>query len=122
MFVKEIPDRKTTTTTTTTKVRFKNSMLRSSLCNYSDAYILVKGTITGRNTAAQGQTNNTTNKEVIVKNCALYPNCISRINNTQVDDAYDIDVVTLMYNLIECCDNYSKTSMAILQTCTSYSS
>ena len=97
-------------------------MLRSSLYNYSDAYILVRGTITGRNTAAQGQWNNTTNKEVIVKNCALYPNCISRINNTQVDDAYDIDVVTLMYNLIECSDNYSKKSMAIFYKCTSYSS
>ena len=72
------------------QIRFKISMLRSSLCDYSDAYILFKGTIAARNTAAQDAVNNYTNKKV----SSLFINCISRINNTQVDDALDIDVVT----------------------------
>ena len=79
-------------------------MLRSSLCDYSEAYILVKGTITVSNTATQSQPNNAANKKVIFKNCPLFANCISRINNTQVDDAHDIDVVMPMYNLIEFSD------------------
>ena len=62
-------------------------MLRSSLCDYSDACILVKGTITVANTAAQDQANNCANKKVIYKNCAPFTNCINRINNTQADDA-----------------------------------
>ena len=78
-------------------------MLRSSL--YSEAYILVKGTV--KNTAARGQPNNGVNKEVIFKNLAPFTNFISRINNTKVDDAHDIEVVVPMYNLIEYID-YSK--------------
>ena len=54
------------------EIRFKTSMLRSSLCDYSDAYILVKGTITVANTAAQDQPNNGANKKVIFKNCAPF--------------------------------------------------
>ena len=90
-------------------------MLRSSLCDYSNAYILVKGTITIENIAAQGQVNNDTNKKVIFKNCAPFTNCISRINNTQVDDASYIDVVMPMYNLIEYSNNYLKTSGILWQ-------
>ena len=84
-------------------------MLKSSLCDYSDAYILVKGTITVNNTGTAAAPNNR-NKKVIFKNCAPFTNCISEINNTQVDNAKDIDIVMLMYNLIEYSDNYSKTS------------
>ena len=73
-------------------------MLCSSLCDYSNAYILVEGTITVTNTVAQDQPNNGTNKEVIFKNCATFTNCISRINNMSVDDVHDIDVVLPMYN------------------------
>ena len=62
------------------QIRFKTSILRSSLCDYSDAYILVKGTITAENTAAQGQLNNTANKKLVLKNCAPLTNYISRIN------------------------------------------
>ena len=80
-------------------------MLRSSLCDYSDAYILVKGNITVNNTAA-----NNTNKKVIFKNCAPFTNCISKINNTDIDNAKYIDIVMPMYNLIEYSDSYSKTS------------
>ena len=92
------------------QIKFKTAMLRSSLCDYSDAYILVKGNITVNNTAADGAAANNTNKKVIFKNCAPFTNCISKINNTQIDDAEYIDIVMPMYNLIEYSDNYSKTS------------
>ena len=92
-------------------------MLRSSLCDYSDSYVLVQGTITVATTVAQGQANNVTNKKVMFKNCAPFTNCISRINNTQVDDVHNIDVVMPIYNLIECSDNYSKTSGIFCQYC-----
>ena len=92
------------------QIRFKTAMLRSSLCDYSDAYILVKGNITVNNTAGAGAAVNNTNKKVIFKNCAPFTNCISKINNTQIDNAEYIDIVMPMYNLIEYSDNYSKTS------------
>ena len=82
-------------------------MLRSSLYDYSDAYILVKGNITVNNTAAHGAAANITNKKVIFKNCATFTNCISNISNTQIDNAEYIDIVMPMYNLIEYSDNYS---------------
>ena len=92
-------------------------MLRSSLCDYSDAYILVKGNITVNNTAADGAAANNTNKKVIFKNCAPFTDCISKINNTQVDNAEDIDVVMPMYNVMDYSDNYSKTSGSLWQYC-----
>ena len=92
-------------------------MLKSSLCDYSDAYIFVKGTITVNNTAAEGAAANNTGKKVILKNCAPFTNCISEINNTQVDNAKDIDIVMPIYNLIEYCDNYAKTSGSLWQYC-----
>ena len=92
-------------------------MLRSSLCNNSDAYILVKGNISVNNTAGAGAAANNTNKKVIFKNCAPFTNCISKINNTQIDNAEYIDIVMPMYNLIEYSDNYSKTSGSLWQYC-----
>ena len=73
----------------------------SSLCDYSDGYILVKGTITAENKAARDQPNNGANKKVKFKNCAPFTNCISRIKNMQIDDARDIDAVMPKHNLIE---------------------
>ena len=99
------------------QIKFKTTMLKSSLCDYSDAYILVKGTISVNNTAAQGAAANNTNKKVIFKNCAPFTNCISEINNTQIDNAKDIDIVMPMYNLIEYSDNYAKTTGSIWQYC-----
>ena len=64
-----------------------------SLCNHTNVYILVKGTITVGNTAAQSQPNNGANKKVIFTNCAPFTSCITRINNTLVDDAQYINVV-----------------------------
>ena len=92
-------------------------MLRSSLCDNSDAYILVKGNISDNNTAAAGADTNNTNKKVIFKNCAPFTDCISKINNTQIDNAEYIDIVMPMYNLIEYSDNYSKTSGSLWQYC-----
>ena len=56
-------------------------------------------------------------KKVIFKNCAPFTDCISNTNNTQVDNAKDIDMVMPMYNLIEYSDNYSKTSGSFWQYC-----
>ena len=99
------------------QIKFKTTMLKSSLCDYSDAYILVKGTITiagaGDNAAARQADER--DKGVVFKNCSPFTNCISEINNTQVDNAKDIDIVMPMYNLIEYCDNYAKTSGSLWQ-------
>ena len=92
-------------------------MLKPSLCNYSDAYIVVKGKITVNNTAVADADANNTNKKVIFKNCAPFTICISEINITQVDNAKDIDIVMPMYNLIEYSDNYSKTFGSLWQHC-----
>ena len=92
-------------------------MLRSSVCEYSDTYILVKGNISVNNTAAVDADANNTNQKVIFKNYAPFTDCISKINNTQVDNAKDIDIVMPMYNLIEYSDNYSKTSGSLWQYC-----
>ena len=92
-------------------------MLRSSLCDYSDAYILFKENVTANNTAATGAAANNTNKKVMFKNRAPFTICISKINNTQIDNAEYIDMVLPMYNLIEYSDNYSKTSVSLWQYC-----
>ena len=99
------------------QIKFKPTMLKSSLCDYSDAYILATGTITVNNTAAADADENNTNKKVIFKNCAPFTNCISEINNTPVDNAKDLEIVMSMYNLIEYRDNYSKTSGSLWQYC-----
>ena len=99
------------------QIKFKTTMLKSSLCDYSDAYIFVKGTISVNNTAAQGAAANNTNKKVIFKNCAPFTNCISEINNIQIDNAKDIDIGMPMYNLIEYSDNYAKTTGSLWQYC-----
>ena len=99
------------------QIKFKTTMLKSSLCDYSDAYILVKGTISVNSTAAQGAAAYNTNKKVIFKNCAPFSNCISEINNTQIDNAKDIEIVMPMYNLIEYSDNYAKTTGSLWQYC-----
>ena len=100
---------------TTLIVKFKTTMLKSSLCDYSDAYILVKRTITVTNTAAADVDTNNANKKVIFKNCAPFTNCISEINNTQVHNAKDIDLVMSMYDLIGYSYNYLKTFGSLRQ-------
>ena len=94
------------------QIKYKTTMLRPSLCDYSDAYVLVKGKITitrAGNDAAARQADER-DKGVAFKYCAPFTNCITEINNTQIDNAKDIDIVVPVYNLIEYSDNYSKTS------------
>ena len=104
-------------TYTSNDIKFKTTMLRSNLCDYADAYILVKGTITitgaGDNDAAKQLDER--NKDVIFKNYAPFTKCIRRINNTDIDNAQDIDIVMRMYNLTEYSDNYAKTSGSLCQ-------
>ena len=83
-------------------------MLRSRLCDYSDAYILVSATITVPNTVAAVENQNNI-KNIIIDNCVPFTNLISEINNIQIDNTKDIDIVMSMYNLIEYSDNHSKT-------------
>ena len=90
-------------------------MLKSILCDYSDAYIHVRGTITINNTAAADTDANNTNKKLILKNCAPFTKCTSEINSTSVDDAKNIDIIMPMYNLIEYSNNYPKTSGSLWQ-------
>ena len=97
------------------QIKFKTTMLKSSLCNYSDVYILVKRYIAVNNTAADSAAANNTNQKVIFKNYTPFSNYISEMNNTQIDSAKDIDKVMPMYNLIEYSDNYSETSRSLWQ-------
>ena len=99
------------------QIKFKTTMLKSSLCDYSDTYILVKGkiTIAGAGADAAARQADERNKGMIFKNCAPFINCISEINNTQIDNTKDIDIVMPMYNLIEYSDNYAKTTGSLWQ-------
>ena len=99
------------------QIKFKTTILKSSLCDYSHAYILAKGTISVTNAAAAGAAANNINKKVIFKNCAPFTNCMSEINYTQIDNTKDIDIVMPMYNLIEYSDNYAKTTGSLWQYC-----
>ena len=99
------------------QIRFKTTMLKSSLCDYSDAYILVKGKIAikvaGDDAAARQADER--DKGVAFKNCAPFTSCKSDINNIEIDYCQDIDIVMPMYNLIEYSDNYAKTSGGLWQ-------
>ena len=74
----EINNESRGTYSTNNQIKFKTSMLRSSLCDYSDAYIVASGTITIAALAAGGGNNN---MQVVFKNCAPFTNCISKIQN-----------------------------------------
>ena len=100
-------------------IRLKTKMLRSNLLDYADSYIHVKGkiTITGGEDDAAARNADERDKGVTFKNCAPFTKCITRINNTETDNAHDIDIVMPMYALIEYSDNYSKTSGSLWQYC-----
>ena len=85
------------------EIKFLTSSLESSLCDYSDAYILVAGNIT----AAGGDANT----KVAFKNCAPFKECRTEINETFVNKTEHINIATPMYNLIEYSDNYSSGSL-----------
>ena len=89
--------------------------LKSSLCDYSDAYILAKETISVVITLAAGIAANNNGVEGIFKSSTPFTDCINEINNTQTDNTKDIDVVMPLYDLIQCNDNYSKTTRSLWQ-------
>ena len=93
-------------------IRFKTPMLRSNLCDYSDVYILVKGTIMITALGANDGVNNIRDKKnrtLILKNNVPFVSCITRINGELIEDADDLDIVMPMSNLLEYSKNYRKT-------------
>ena len=99
----EINDESRGTYNTGAQIKFKTTMSKSILCDYSDAYVLVQVNVTVNNTAADDAATSNINKKVMF--------------NTQVDPAKDIDIAIPMYNLIEYNENYSKTSGSLWQYC-----
>ena len=102
---------------TSSQIKFKTSMLNLSLSDYNDAYFILNRTIiitwAGRDEAAKQLSKR--NKVEIFKNCASFTYCISQINNTQVDNAKDLDVVMPMHILMKYSNNYSRTSGSLWQ-------
>ena len=103
------------------EIRIKTSMLRSDLCDYSDAYIVVKGNIivdkeaftaddfgAPNNTAANANATNTANDNVFGEKKLIFKNNAPML--VKSDNAEDLDVVMLLYNLLEYCKNYRKTT------------
>ena len=89
------------------ETKFLTKSLESSLCDYSDAYILVTGNIT--------VTGGNANTKVAFKNCAPFTECRTEINKTFVNRTEHINIAMPMYNLIEYSDNYSDTSGSLWQ-------
>ena len=90
-------------------IRFKTPMLRSDLCDYADAYILVNGTITVTAAAGANNIRDKKNRKLILKNNSPFVSCITRINCELIEDADDLDIVMPMYNLLEYSENYRRT-------------
>ena len=113
----EIKDQSRGVYNTNSDIRFKSTMLKSSLCDYSDAYVFVKTriTITGERNDAAARQAGEKNKGVILKKFAPFINCKGEIDNTEIGNAKDIDKVITMYNLTEYNDNYLKTSASLWQ-------
>ena len=93
-------------TTPIKRIRMKTPMLRSDLCEFSDAYIVLRGTITAEQNVNRNNDGN--NKPFIFKNNAPFINCISKINGVLIDNTEDLDVVMPMCILIEYSKNYTK--------------
>ena len=91
------------------QIRFKTSILRSDLCDSSDVYIVLKGTIT-----ATDPNNDKYDKKLAFKNNVLFVSWILKINNTLIDNAEYLDIVMFMYSLLEYSKNYSKTTTGSL--------
>ena len=100
---------------TNSQIKFKTTMLISTLWDYSDTNILVKRriTITGEGNNVGARQPDERDKRVMFKNWTPFTNCISKINNTQIDDGEDLHLVMPMYSLIEYGDNYSKKSASL---------
>ena len=94
---------------TNKQISFKTSMLRSDLCDYSDAYIVVKGKITVTNLNNTVTNHIHYDKKLAFKNNEPFTSCISKINNAVIDNAENLYVVILLYNLLLYSKNYRKT-------------
>ena len=92
---------------TNKQIRFKTSVLQSWLCYYRDVYVVFKGTITVQ--TKDNRAIDWYNRDLILKNSALFTKGISKVNNVLIDTAEDLDIVMPMYSLIEYSKNYSKT-------------
>ena len=93
------------------EIRIKTPTLRSDRCDFSDAYIVVKGDIT-----LEGDDDaNKHNKNLVFKNNAPFINCITKINGIKIDNAEDLDVVMPMYNLLEYSKNYKKNNRKLVE-------
>ena len=90
------------------EITIKTSMLRFDLCDFNDAYIVVKGNITVTNPDDAKKI-----KEVTFKNNAPFINCILKINGVKIDNAEDLDIVMPMYNLLEYSKNYEKNNQVV---------
>ena len=117
----EVNDESGGTFNINSQIKFKTAMLKSSLCDYSDAYILVKGKITstGAGDNAAARQGDERDKSVAFRNCAPFTNCITEINNSQIDNAKDIAIVVPMYNLLEynlleVCGNITEMNQIII--------
>ena len=93
-------------------IRFKTSMFRPYLCDYSNAYIVVKGTIDLL--AAAANENDKAEKDGAFKNNASFRSCISKFNSTMIGNAEDLDIVMPLYNLLEYSQSYFMTSGSLL--------
>ena len=101
----EVHDKSGESYNTNKQIRFKTSMLRSDLCDYSDAYMLLKEKIVVTN-----PNNDVYDKKLAFKNSAPFTTCTSKINNTLIDNAEDLDIVMPMYKLLEYSKNYRNTT------------
>ena len=106
----EVHDQSGETYNTNKIIIFETSMLRSDLCDFSDAYIVVRGIVT---VSTDERDREEMNRQVILKNNAPIISCISKINGVLVENAEDLDIVMPMYNLLEYSKNYSKTSASL---------
>ena len=106
----EVHDESGETYNTNKQIRIKTSILRSDLCDFSDAYIVVKGIVT---VSADERDRDEINRQVILRNNAPFISCISKINGVLVENAEDLDIIIQMYNLLEYSKNYSKTSASL---------
>ena len=113
----EINDDARGTYNNNSQVKFRTSMVKSRLCDYSDEYILTSRAIAINEAEDDDNAKRLDEiyKGVKSENCVSFTYCISEINNTQIDDATDLDVVMPIYNSIEYSNNYLETSESLWQ-------
>ena len=85
-------------------MKYDTKVLKPNLCDYTEAYILVDGTIRAANAV-------NANTRLALKNCAPFTKCNLEIHDEHVDTAENLDTVMAMYNLIEYSDNYQDSSV-----------